>query len=294
MKIKISVIIIFIIFIIASNSAIGYAETSEVSVNETYKKMYWLFKECTDESYVINYGTDSLNYGVEILTKAPNSLEAYLTIFFINDIFDRCDYKDINNKFYYKIKDKHLQNFDNPDFEPGEKIIFLTLYSGGVDVKLGQEKKENQLKVMNILNTMKENCVNKDYAALANAMLFLTINKEKRMESIKFFLDNFPAHPAIPTVKLIYITYLYDNEPQKCIDEINNLKNQYGKIKMPNGWNFSSDCHEEIVRCYINLKDYNNAIKYYDLIKNEAPNAWNLNNMKKYIDEINEPLLNEN
>jgi len=276
-----------IISIIFLYSSLCYANSTEVSVNETYKKLCWLLKENTDEAYVIKYGCDSLNYGVEIMTKAPDSLEAFLTIFIINDVFDRCNEKDIISKVYNNIKEKHLLHLEEPDFEPGEKLIFLIMYSAGTGAKLARELKENQLKTINALKIMKDSCSDKNYAALANAMLFWTKNEQERMQYMKNFLDKFPDHPAIPLVKLSYVCYLHNNDPKKCIEEIDELLKKYGNIKLPNEWNYSANCYEEMVQCYINLKDYDNAMKYYELIKKEAPGIWSLSEMKRYIDYIN-------
>lgn len=288
MKIK-SLSIFIITAIVVSFYSFAYcAETSEISVNDTYKKIYWLLKENTGENYVttIRYGADSLNYAVEILNNAPDSLETFLSMFLINDVFKTCDDNGINI-LYDSIKDKHIQHFDDVDFDPGEKLMFLIMYSAGCGAKSSEEQGENNLKVIQILNSMKENCKNKNYAALANAALFKMKNKEKRVEYIKFFLDNFPNHSAFPTVKLLYITEQYLNDtPQQCIEEINKLIVQYGKNKMPNGWNFSSDCYQNMISCYIKLRDYDNAMKYYEIVKNEAPGSWNLEKIKKCIDEI--------
>jgi len=271
---------ILIISIIFLYSSVCYADSTEVSINETYKKLCWLLKENTNEAYAIK----SLDYGVEILTKAPESLDAFLTIFITQDIYNKCRYKTIK-KVYDRLKEKHLPHLEEPDFEPGEKLIFLFTYINETGLMSKKECDDTQQKIVDILISMKDKCSDKKYAALANTMLIIVRKKDKRIEFIKNFLDNFPDHPGIPTVKLLNLSYLYE-EPKKRLEEINKLMNQYGNIKMPNGWNFSADCYEEIVQCYIELKDYDSAIKYYGLIKIEAPNSWNLNEMKKYIDYI--------
>ena len=288
MKLNFYFLITIFVFTFLHTSHAYCNETEEIDCNKLYNKICQILKENTGEDYIttIKYGADTLNYAVEILNKKPTSLEAFLTIFIINDVFDKCERKKIKI-IYDNIKDKHILHFDDPDFEPGEKIIFLMMYMTAASANSHQEAKEHQLKVADILQKMKNGCADKSYAALANAVLLWTKNKDKRIEFIKYFIDNFPNHPAIPNVKLLYVSNLYDTDPQTCINEINKLIAQYGKNIMPNGWEFSADCYEELVQCYINLNDSENAMKYYEMIKKEAPRSWNLNEMKEYIDEIN-------
>lgn len=290
---KKSIILLYIAYILLSSTLAYCNETNEVNVRQTFKKICWLFKENTDETLLKEYAVDSFDYEIEILKNSPGSLEAYYSLFQVKaNAFKSYRYKI--EKYFAPLNEKHFSHIDDPDFEEAEKLIYLIMYSQGIGVKSVAEDNEQEKKAYEVLNFMKDNCKNKNYAALANALLLLTSNYEMRMKYIGEFLEKFSTHPAIPSVKLNKIIYLYElnkasttnANAQKCIEETNVLLNEYNKLNLPQGWPFSMDCYSVIINCYQILNDYDNAKKYYDLIEKEAPGYWNLSNLKEMLDKM--------
>lgn len=280
-------VILFSFFLVLNLVNQGYCsklETIEIECNEKYKFIYKYAMESTDEINLLNDGLSSLEYGVYIFKNHPNSIAAYLNVFILKNVIDKCTLKNLVT-YYERYEDAHMINFDDPNYKLDEKIIFLILYANGAKCSSRDELQERHLKVINILNSMKESCIDKNYAALANIMLFNVTDKDKRVEQIKNFIDKFPDHKAIQFVKLKFINHAYNDDPNKCIEEIIKLSSTYGNQLMPNGWKFYYDCYYDIVRCYVVLKDYQNAIKYYKMMEIEAPYSSNLIKMKDYIEK---------
>lgn len=264
--------------------------TDNNSVKALYKQMCWLLKENTDEIFLAEYGSDAFSYGIEILSTAPDSIEAYHSMFVINNsAFKSYQYKV--EEIFMPLNNKHYPYIDDPNFEEGEKLIYLILYFHGVGTKSIIEQKERKKKTYEVLKNMKENCKNKNYAALATAMLFLSRKVEDKLFYINYFIENFPNHPAIPDAKLNKILNVYDFDKissdvaqiNECISETNKLIDKYGNINLPEGWNFSIECYGLLIYCYKFINDNNNAKKYYELIEKEAPNYWLLKDLKEAI-----------
>ena len=268
----------------------GICKTNDASITNIYKNMCWLLKENTDEVFLAEYGTEAFNYGIEILKKMPKSQEAYYSIFLINSsAFKSYLYKI--DEIFTPLNNKHYPNIDDPNFEEGEKIIYLILYSHGIGTKSIVEQNEHKKKAFEVLNNMQENCKNRDYAALATAMLFLSSKTDDRLNYINFFIKNFSDHPAISDVKFNKILNIYDLDKissdsikiNECILETNKLINEYGNINLPEGWNFSIECYGLLIYCYKFIGDKEKALKYYNLIEKEAPNYWLLKDLKEAI-----------
>lgn len=53
--------------------------------------------------------------------------------------------------------------------------------------------------------------------------------------------------------------------------EINLILNEYKSLKLPTGWNIEIYCYYFLARIYYELNDFNAFIKYYNIIKEKAP-----------------------
>ncbi|HBC73713.1 MAG TPA: hypothetical protein DC017_02420 [Candidatus Wallbacteria bacterium] len=223
------------------------------------------------------YGHLAVDYAVEILKENPNSIEACEIV----ELVTRTLNDDKTKDFYNKLKEKHMPNFDDPDFEPAEKIIFLSMLRCGIEAKNLEENKQYQLLANKGFINMKDNCMNSDYAALATKGLFKNKSNEERLMYKKYFLEKYPQHKHIPHIKQSIINELYcENNPQKCIEELLKLAEQYKNLSTPHGWRIVMDYYCDIAYTYRDLKDFENAKKYYYMIEKEVPNYWNLKYLK--------------
>jgi hypothetical protein len=228
------------------------------------------------------YGHRAVDYAVEILKENPNSIEACEIVELVTHTLSDKKTKD----FYNKLKEKHMPNFDNPDFEPAEKIFFLSMLRNGADANSWEENKHYYYLANKGFINMKENCKNSDYAALATKGLLVIKNNEERLEFTKYFLQKYPNHKYIPYIELCLINEQFcKNDPQKCIDELLKLSVKYKGFVTPHGWRIAMDFYCDIAYSYRILKDYANAQKYYYIIKKEAPNYWNLHGLKERVFE---------
>lgn len=265
-------------------------KTNEESVTSVYKKMCWLLKENTDEIFLSEHGIDAFNYSIEILKKSPKSQESYYAMLIINSYgFKSYLYKI--EEIFNSLNKKHYQHIDDPNFEENEKLIYLIIYFHGIGAKSLLEQSERKIKAFEVFKNMQLNCTNRDYAALATTMLFLSNNTNDRLNSIDYFIKNFNDHPAIPAVNLYKIMAIYDfkkissdsTKINECITVTKNLIEKYGNVNLPHGWTFSIDCYCLLINCYKFINDNENAKRYYNIIKKEAPNYWLLNDLKEML-----------
>jgi len=289
MKNFILTLLLITIFIFLTNSA-GICASKEERVTNVYKKMCWLLKENTDEIFLAEYGIDAFNYSIEILKKAPKSQEAYYAMLIINSSAFK-SYSYTIEKMFNLLNEKHYLHIDDPNYEESEKLIYLIIYSHGIGTKSISEQSERKKKALEVFKNMQENCNNRNYAALATIMLFLSNNDNERLNSINYFINNFNDHPAIHAVELYKIMAIYDfkkiasdnTKINECIKETQKIIKKYGSIDLPHGWTFSIDCYCLLINCYKFIDDKENAEKYLNLIKKQAPNYWLLNDLKYTI-----------
>jgi len=253
------------------------------SINQLYMNFYNIVTD-TNETKMYEEGNIAVNYAVEILKKAPNSLEAYYTVDFLRNAYK--DKKVINQ--WNKLKEKHMPNIDDPNFEPAEKLIFVNMLMASFMANSIDDFKENIRLTDKILDSMKENCQDKNYAALA-MITSLKMKKIKRWDYMELFTEKFPEHSIIPLMKMNYIYAKYvedENDNQKCIEELFKLVEKYKNTISPNGWRIAMSFYNQVAFCYINLNDIENARKYYNLIKSEAPDYSNLSNLEDALKSV--------
>lgn len=259
-----------------------YAE--EISINELYKQYCLIAKTSIKLNPIIKEKSDvAIDYAVEIIKRAPESAEAYLTLVALKRIktTDKVCWK------FESMKDKYFSNLDDPNNDVAEKLVFIRLmFMVFYDFSSVDEVNKNDRKCFDALIRFKDECKDKGLAALATELLFFKKNKED--EYRREFLEKFPGSPAIPYVEMDLIANLWsNNENQKCIDEALKWCDKYKNLKTPDGYRAVLCAYELISGCYVELKDTENALKYYEMIKSEAPNYSNLYNLKKEIDGMN-------
>lgn len=277
MKNKIIILLLTIsIFILPLSTS----ATEEINVEENFKNFCSIIFPKDTNNIVNNLavnGTIAVDYSVSIIKNKPLSLEAFYTIYFLPKVFNGRMFKEKFENF----KEKHMPNIKELNFEPYEKIVFLLMLLSPVAANNYEEFQANAEMSKKILNDMKISCEDKNYAALANIALLW--NKSEKTNNLNYFKENFPNHPAIPIVELELKSIEYENNTQICIDEIQKLINKYGEIETPLGYKIKDEYLNSLTYCYIKMGDYENASKCVELIKKEAPNYRNLNNL---IDRI--------
>jgi len=285
---KINLIITCLILSIIFIPLSIYAEPNdETEINTLYKTVKSIIYEKIDISNRPDVDEKkaeaAINCIIEIYKRKPDSMEAYCCAFYL---LEHIPTEALKEK-YYVMREKHLPNLNDPDFETGEKLIFLYLmaapstWSDHSDIN---GKKYDQA-INDFMYKIRDNCKNKNYSVLAAAEL--SIVPLIAIENRKKIIEMAPNHSAIPYVMGEIIPLNYKNDNNKCIQELQKLIDKYGNIKTPNGWRMAMEYYYLIGFAYANMKDYENTKKYYEKIKSEAPDYWDLRCLKQEIDEEN-------
>jgi len=274
---------IIILLLLLYNGTPNNLYAEEISINELYKQYCLIAKTSIEINPIIKEKSDvAIDYAVEIIKRAPESVEAYLTLVALVKIktTDKVCHK------FESMKDKYFSILDDPNNDVAEKLVFIRMmFMVFYDFSSVDEVNKNDIKCFDALIRFKDECKDKGLAALATQLLFYKKNKED--EYRKEFLEKFSENLAIPYVEMDLIANLWaNNENQKCIDEALKWCQKYNNLKTPDGYRAVLCAYELISGCYVELKDPENALKYYNMIKSEAPDYSNLYDLKKEIDEM--------
>lgn len=271
--------IVFIPFCVYAKS------TEENEINTLYKTVKSIIYDRIDLSNRPDVdekkAETAINCITEIYKRKPDSIEAYCCAFYLLRFIPVEPLKDK----YNALKGKHLTNLDDPDFETGEKLIFLYLMaapSTWSDHSNINGKNYDQV-INDCMYKIRNDCKNKNYSVLAAAEL--SIVPLLAIENRKKIIEIMPNHPAIPYVMGEIIPLEFEDDNEKCIQELQKLVDKYGNIETPNGWRMAMEYYYLIGFAYSNMKNYKNAKKYYKKIMNEAPDYWDLRCLKQEIAE---------
>lgn len=275
-------IIIFSIIIIAhlSLTIICNAETTENSIN----KLYLDYKKIL---YSENNQDLAIDYAINILKKAPESVEAYRTMTIIRDI-------EVTEKLrqkYNNLMDLYFKNLNDINSNTAEKIVLIRLIlMGFYKFKSHEDSREKDKICDKTLLKIKNECKNKNYSAIALHILFLS--QFKGEECMKEFLRDYPNHPAIPYVDLElnvgihWLNYTSEIEAKKGLEKAQIYLKKYSDVITPDGPRFVLGIYSLIATFYSRLNDRENALKYYNLIKNECPTDPDLTEIENEIKNI--------
>lgn len=275
-------IILFSIIIIAhlSLTVICNAETTEISIN----KLYLDYKKIL---YSENNQDLAIDYAINILKKAPESVEAYRTMTIIRDI-------EVTEKLrqkYNNLMELYFKNLNEINSNTAEKIILIRLIlMCFYNFKSYEEVREKDIICDEALLKIKNECKNKNYSAIALQILFLSQSKgENRM---KEFLRDFPKHPAVPYVDLElnlvshWLNYTSEIEAKKGLEKAHKFLETYPNIITPDGPRFTLSIYGFISTFYARINDRENAMKYYNLIKTECPTYPDLTEIENEIKDM--------
>lgn len=254
--------------------------TTENEINKIFRdceKIVCAPEEINDISYTQSHV--ALEYAIEIIKKAPDSLESYYVV----NTFKYMKFNDKCMKIYSALKNKYYDQLGDITTDLPEKLILANLLLVTANTKGLEEIKRDDNKCYDFIVKVKKECQDKRYTAIATQMLFYTKDEE---ENQKYFLSNFPTHPAIYIVELSRIqNYVFNNDPEKCLTEINKWIPKYKDCLTPFGWLAIMHAYHTMIVCYVKMNDFENAKKYYDIIEKEAPNYPDLNTIKNFVDQ---------
>ncbi len=277
-KLILRILTILLIFLFSNVSYVHAQNTTETSVIETYNKALKLFSYLHSIDRPIEddkLAVDLIDYGVEIVKKAPRSFEAYtFVIKFQHTSFSgSLEYLDKVDK----LKETYLKEIDNFENNLAEKFILMLAINNSSVMHDSfrwswQDKELNREHTSISFNTLKKlsKYKDKDYAILAT-LRFLGLNDTETHDEI---IAKFPDHPFIPLVKLSKTdSYFFNGNYDEAAEYAIKLSEEYKGIKMPEGYGFELECYEAACSAYLAKEDFNNAEKYLKLIEQAAPDS---------------------
>lgn len=269
---------IIVIIILLFTSEIAFSkQTNEVDISSSFLSF---------SNMVINKNyTNSeklIDYAVEIVKYKPDSLEAYFTISLMNEnSFDFHDPKIF--KKYLNIKQQYFSTIEDFTSDPEYKILLLVCMAGHIEANNQEEANNYENQVIEKLKSIQNTYYNENYSPIV--MLLLTLDKTNLLEYLSKFKEKFPTHSFIPLVELNLIAMAQKGE--EAISSLKNWVAKYGNIKSPFGSTIALEAYSHLFICYFDLRDYNNAKYYADLIEKECPNYYNLTSIKSFLENFN-------
>ncbi len=190
---------------------------------------------------------------------------------------------------YEKMKEKYLNTLDDPDTEPAEKLIFMVIAPWLEYEFTVNEKAMKKISILcnKGLHKMKDYCTNEDYAALA----LIEASKIDRKKYLNEFKEKYPNHPLISVVEtMININNYHQFKDLNALTTATEKK--YEKYKndiLPGGVSAEISLYHSYASIYYMKGDKENALKYYNIIKEKNPDYYLLPKLKLYFnnDEIN-------
>lgn len=265
MKKQIFLFSIFLFFYLGIYGA--YANGFETQ-EATIKQVILEFKKIVNkQSEIDKKGLWAFNYAVQILKFAPESIEAFQMIPLVHRLNSSIEIRNKIDKF--NLIDKITQ--ENVDSTPIE--IILSCIFPKKDLDDGMEKY--------FINLKKLSRSDSKYGALA--LYILMIDKEHIKEYYEEFKKRFPQSNGIPCVELLYLSTYFDSKnydlaiskAAELIEKYKNINSDLEIITLP--------FNEFIFFCYIQKKDKENARKYYELIKLEMPDYYELKELENTL-----------
>lgn len=287
-KIYLITFIITIFFVTPVFADVNY----EIELAPTFKEYYKILQdnETKDElkkNSNVHIAIDILG---DVIRDYPGTLTANEMIT-LTDVVRYWENDDVMKEKYLKMREKFLDNLDDPNTNTAEKLLFMVLIRN-VEYKymLNQTefKKACQKRVEGLIK-MKDECNNKNYRALALCCL-LYVSRTYNDEILTKYND----HPIIFIGEQNAISYKYINENNENIgdlltniEEIKKLHEKYKEIIIPGGWKMEIETYDIIAYTYaVDLKDYENAKKYISMIEEKAPDYYRLSDLKKAVENV--------
>lgn len=271
--VTITILFITIHFFSVAHAQESLETTGEIYVNQLFTELQNIISSPSEE-YTEQNIHKAMDYSIEILKIAPGSLAAYCTLgqydFTLAVLFS-----DKAKEKYKQLKGKYLNDLENYSDDIAERLIFMILLYE-FDPEDDDNYSVNRKRCVEALKKMKDECPNKDYAALALAIL-LDRRYDKYNEE---FMRRYPSHPAIP---LIELGNAMSKNYQESIEKILKLAEKHKDVVMPDGIPFKVDCYSAVSSFYYEIGNKEMAQKYFEKIKKEYPNYIYLHELKEKL-----------
>ncbi len=266
-------IILFLLLYIAINHTAVWAQsTTEIDFSKLFIIIDNIVTQQNNQQM-----PDIIDYSIEILKKAPNSLSAFYAAGCINATVNAPDEIKPKLKALY---DKYFDTIDDLSSDPVEKIILAELLDCGSiinDDYSYESAIESHETGRKALYKMKNFNKNNDYAPIV--LLCLKSNTEDSTESIEIcneFLSLYPEHKASPMVFAFMISkkYLYSDakDYHKYIEEMKKFMEDNKNFKSPCGnYKLYYEFYDSLIHVYLCMNDLNNAQKYLEKLKHDVP-----------------------
>ena len=271
--VTITILFITIHFFSVAHAQKTFETTGEIYINQLFTELQNIISSPSEE-YTEQNMHKAMDYSIEILKIAPGSLAAYCTLgqydFTLAVLFS-----DKAKEKYKQLKGKYLNDLENYNDNTAERLFFMTLLYE-FDPEDDDNYSTNRERCVKVLKKMKDECQNKDYAALALAIL-LNRRYDKYNEE---FMQRYPNHPAIPLVEL---GNAISENYQESLEKTLKLAEKYKDLVMPDGTPFKIGCYSMLASCYYEIGNKEMAQKYFEKIEKEYPNYIYLHELKEKL-----------
>jgi len=279
-------VIIFLLILFLTPSVSMPQTTNEIDINKLLNVCYAINENQNFEKMPL-----VIDYSIEILKKAPNSLNAIITISFISTAGSY--YKKPMQDKFLELYNKYYPNTENTETDIVEKLVLAELLNCGYSIN---GISENEAKISSkegkrILQNFIDNCSNKDYSALGILFLACDNSNDESIKLYETFMNKFPEHKAMPIVefRLLLEKYFYNevHDYLKCIDELKKLVEKYKNIDSPlNSVQITAAYYDSISKAYLELGNIGEAKTYLEIIKKETPDYRYLNMLEQKIKRV--------
>lgn len=293
-NITIALLLLFIIFGVSFSA---YAENSneyEILLKDKYIKYYNIInpREYTSDSDRHNDIHVAVELLEDVLKQYPRTRTAYRMLNLISGNISWSN-DPIMREIYFKMKEQYLINLNDPNTQTAEKLIFMVI-AAHIDYEFNPNEKA-YIEISDTCNkglrTMKDNCINEDYAALA----LIEVSKIDRFKYLEEFKGKYPNHPLIPSVESLLITQKFyeNNNYFEDLQATEKKYEQYKDIILPGGVSAEIGMYHYYVSMYYLMDEKDKMIKYYNLINEKSPDYYLLSELKKLVGNPELPTLNK-
>ncbi len=285
-----------LLVIIFGTSNASYAESSneyEILLKDKYIKYYNIINDSEytsqfDRHKNIHIAVEMLE---EVLKQYPRTRTAGMMLDMISGNIAWGNDPIMREK-YFKMKEQYLSNLNNPNTQTAEKLIFMVI-AAHIDYEFNPNENA-YIEISDACNkglrTMKDNCSNENYAALA----LIEVSKIDRFKYLEEFKGKYPNHPLIPVVESLLINrkFYENNDYYENIQAVEKEHEKYKEIILPGGVSEEIGMYHYYVSIYYLMGEKEKMLKYYHLIKEKVPDYYMMSELKKMIGNVETPAIN--
>lgn len=264
--------------------------------SECYASKINRFDTTFKEKMNIVYNSDWQNYHLFIdysinkLKEKPNSLEAILIINNLKRTFVDDHNTNVNDKFrelYNKFSSSLNTDSDTDTVEKLVLAYFLYAYYSNDEITEEETDKNHNIG-KEALEYIKNNCKNKDYSALSLLILAIDNSSVNSLNLLESFRQLYPNHSAMPLVDFGLISnkhfFSETSNYSLFIENALLLADKYKNVSAPTGdYSINIFYYDLIVIACIKSNKLEDAQKYYEYMKKEAPDYYLLKKLENCL-----------